>query len=184
MNRESLAFSDGSVKKSEIISFVDFPGLTFQTPCPISEPILQSITAISKFIEDYQLIGCKILNCFDINQADWHEKFEIVNKARNILQPLEHQKLNVKTGQSCVYTVSSNSLDTGKLHGKWVSPKDPQNNESREDAIQKFLEELESVKVDNSDSYIIVSHSCFSNIPLKNSHYCDPQSLWLIAHLS
>ena len=194
--------ADYSLTQVKIIDFIDFPDLTFPTPClictsksnpalPESLTIIKAITDIGYFIEQYQFLGSKILNCFNINDVPWNQKSKIVEEANKLLKPLGYSGSPEST-YPCVYAVSRESLEEGKLLGKWIFPQQPQLDENDDDdfgayeekttAIQQFVSELESVKVSESDTYCIISHSRYGDLLYPATNY-EPDYLWFVAYL-
>lgn len=192
---EEDILADYSLTQEKIIDFIDFPDLTFPTPCLLctskSNPafsesltIIKAITDIGHFIEQYQFLGSKILNCFNINDVPWNQKSKIVEEANKLLKPLGYSGSPEST-YPCVYAVSRESLEEGKLLGKWIFPQQPQLSEADEEkttAIQQFVSELESVKVSESDTYCIISHSRYGDLLYPATDY-EPDYLWFLAYL-
>lgn len=194
MHEEDI-LADYSLTQEKIIDFIDFPDLTFSTPCLLctskSNPalsesltVIKAITDIGYFIEQYQFLGSKILNCFNINDVPWNQKTKIVEEANKLLKPSEYSG-SPESIYPCVYAVSRESLEEGKLLGKWIFPQQPQlsgADEEKTTAIQQFVSELESVKVSKSDTYCIISHSRYGDLLYPSIDY-KPDYLWFVAYL-
>jgi len=195
MHEEDI-LADYSSTQEKIIDFIDFPDLTFSTPCLLctskSNPalsaesltIIKAITDIGYFIEEYQFLGSKILNCFNINNVPWNQKTKIVEEANKLLKPLGYSG-SPESIYPCVYAVSRKSLEEGKLIGKWIFPQQPQlsgADKEKTAAILQFVSELESVKLSESDTYCIISHSRYGDFLYSSIDY-EPDYLWFVAYL-